>query len=78
MSSFGPAVNLKQCIYREEHKEAASSYIIRSSTADSRTIINYNELPEMTCEEFIVTAERLGSELTWCHFEAGGICLTVL
>lgn len=78
MSSFGPAVNLTQCIYREEHKEAASSYIIRSSTTDSRTIINYNELPEMTCEEFIVMADRLGSELTWCHFEAGGVRLRLL
>lgn len=73
VSSLGPAVNLTECIYREGHKEPASSYVIRSSATDSRTIINYNELPEMTCEEFYVTAERLGNELTWCHFEASSV-----
>lgn len=77
VSSLGHAVDLTQCIYREEHKEPASSYVIRSSATDSRTIVNYNELPEMTCEEFFLTAERLGNELTWCHFEVGGARLGI-
>lgn len=71
-SSFGSAVDLTQCIYRDHFNEPASSYIIRSRATDSRTIINYNELPEMTSKEFYATADKLGSEMTWCHFEAGG------
>jgi hypothetical protein len=75
-SSFRPAVDLTHCIYREQCSEPAASYIIRSLSTDSRTIINYIELPEMTCEEFCATADKLGSEMSWCHFEAGGTVLT--
>ncbi|KAI9845995.1 MAG: hypothetical protein M1837_004401 [Sclerophora amabilis] len=68
-SSFGPAVDLTHCIYREEFNEPASSYIIKSRSADSRTIVNYNELPEMTSREFVTMANEMGDEATWYHFE---------
>ena len=70
-SSFGPAVDLTHCIHRETHDEPASSYIIRSKTTDSRTIVNYNGLPEMTTIEFMAVADDLGHRMSWCHFEVG-------
>ncbi|MCJ1353735.1 MAG: hypothetical protein MMC33_003722 [Icmadophila ericetorum] len=68
-SSFGTDVDLTHCLYREECQELASSYIIRSTATDSRTIVNYNELPEMSSDEFIAIAEKIGHETSWCHFE---------
>ncbi|CAO1606261.1 hypothetical protein XANCAGTX0491_009761 [Xanthoria calcicola] len=58
------------CICRHHVNEPASSYIIRSRAMDSRTIINYNSLPEMTAAEFAAVADKLGEEnMAWCHFE---------
>ncbi|KAL8820633.1 MAG: hypothetical protein Q9191_007474 [Dirinaria sp. TL-2023a] len=68
-SSFNPSTDLTHCICREDSHEPASSYIIRSRAADSRTIVNYNGLREMTGEEFVSVAEILGGNLGWCHFE---------
>ena len=68
-SSFGPKIDLSHCIYREDRDTAASSYIIRSQSSDSRTIINYNDLPEMSFKEYTGMAERLANKLQWCHFE---------
>jgi ketohexokinase len=70
-ASFGPHVDLSRCLYREQCVEPASSYIIRSSSTDSRTIVNYNDLPEMTSAEFAAVADSFGSEAeaTWYHFE---------
>jgi ketohexokinase len=62
--------NLEHCIYREDHIEPASSYIIRSGETGSRTIVNYNNLPEMTVSEFksrILTFDP--TQETWWHFE---------
>ncbi|KAI1077812.1 pfkB family kinase [Whalleya microplaca] len=67
--SLGPRVSTAQCLYREEHTEPASSYIIRNQATDSRTIINYNPLPEMTCNEFKWIADSISSEGSWYHFE---------
>lgn len=69
ISSFGSKVDLTHCVYREDCNEPASSSIIRSSSTDSRTLINYNELPEMTSKEFTAIADELGNEISWCHFE---------
>jgi ketohexokinase len=70
--SFGEGeVDMTHCIYREDYKEAVSSYIIRSTSTDSRTIINYNALPEMTLEEFVQRAANFGGEGPWYHFEVG-------
>lgn len=70
-SSFGPTVDLTHSIHREGCDEPASSYIIRSRTTGTRTIVNYNELPEMTAKEFVAAVDDLGEEMGWCHFEAG-------
>lgn len=69
-ASFHPSTDLAHCICRPDVTEAASSYIIRSRAMDSRTIINYNGLPEMTAAEFAAVADKLGEEnMGWCHFE---------
>ena len=76
-SSLGPTIDTSCCIYREECDEPASCCVIRSRSTDSRTIVNYNGLHEMTSEEFKAVADSLGSKLTWCHFEASGApCLS--
>ncbi|KAI9372164.1 Ribokinase-like protein [Aspergillus egyptiacus] len=67
--AFEPNVSLRHCIYREEFREPASSYIIKSRSSGSRTIVNYNELPEMTLEEFMRGVDTLDSEPAWFHFE---------
>jgi ketohexokinase len=68
-SAFKPRVRLDHCIYRDQFTEPASSYIIKSQSTGSRTIVNYNELPEMTVEEFSRIADDLGPRATWVHFE---------
>ena len=75
------------CVHREDFTEPVSSYIISSQSNSSRTIINHNELPEMTLEEFthlvLNLIPPLGSELAepieraWFHFE-GRIPTTIL
>ena len=70
-SAFEPRVQLAHCIYREQYAEPASSYIIKSQSSGSRTIVNYNELPEMTVDEFKRIADDLGPKATWFHFEVG-------
>lgn len=74
-SAFEPQVSLSHCIYREQFQEPASSYIIKSQATGSRTIVNYNELHEMTIEEFMSIADELGPKSTWFHFE---VCLSRL
>lgn len=69
-----PGIDLRHCIYRDESTEAASSYIIKSEKGDSRTIVNYNELKEMTVNEFNAAAKNVASGLPsggriWYHFE---------
>ncbi|KAL3485421.1 Ribokinase-like protein [Aspergillus germanicus] len=68
-SVFEPHVSLEHCIYREEFGEPASSYIIKSQASGSRTIVNYNELPEMTLEEFKSIVDGLRNPVGWFHFE---------
>ncbi|OAX77146.1 hypothetical protein ACJ72_08559, partial [Emergomyces africanus] len=72
-ASFGPSshVDLQHCIYRENCSDPASSYIIKSTSTGSRTIVNYNELSEMTVSEFVEAAQRLSATTCprWFHFE---------
>ncbi|KAH6611093.1 hypothetical protein Trco_001113 [Trichoderma cornu-damae] len=71
-ASFGELspVSFEHCLYREAHTEAASSYILRSEQTGSRTLVNYNDLPEMTVDEFEAVVRRFGaSDDTWWHFE---------
>jgi ketohexokinase len=69
-SSLGPNVDLLHCFYRDDSFEAPSSYIIKSLDTDSRTIVSYNELEEMTVSEFRQVTEKLASrrEVIY-HFE---------
>ncbi|CAI7651553.1 unnamed protein product [Penicillium glandicola] len=70
-SSLGNMVQLDSCIYRETFSEPASSYIIASQATGSRTIVNYNELPEMTPTEFATAVQPLRAiaDRPWFHFE---------
>ncbi|KAL2821776.1 Ribokinase-like protein [Aspergillus cavernicola] len=67
--AFEPNVSLDHCIYREEFEEPASSYIIKSQSTGSRTIVNYNELPEMTLDEFVHAISIIKPRPAWFHFE---------
>lgn len=68
-SSLGSRVDFSHCLYRESSSEAPSSYIIRSLATDSRTIVNYNELAEMTADEFSKAADNLSGKALVYHFE---------
>ncbi|KAK8110377.1 uncharacterized protein PG998_006834 [Apiospora kogelbergensis] len=70
--SFGSdsTVDFTRCIYRRGHDQPASSYIIRSEATGSRTLVNYNDLPEMTLDEFQTAIEGLDpQDDMWVHFE---------
>lgn len=67
--SLGAGVSLETCLYRDGHEEPASSYIIKNLSNSSRTIINYNALPEMTFEEFVNVSGSVGPDGIWYHFE---------
>ncbi|KAF2655063.1 Ribokinase-like protein [Lophiostoma macrostomum CBS 122681] len=62
------------CVYREEASEAASSYIIKNATKSTRTIVSYNELEEMSLDEFAVRVDTMMAntkedDTVWYHFE---------
>jgi ketohexokinase len=70
ITSSLPGVDLSHCIYRDDCVEAASSYIIRSEESGSRTIVNYNDLTEMSFEEFETFVRDMSPAVNehW-HFE---------
>ncbi len=70
IESFGPValVDLTKCIYRAG-ENPASSYIIRSEATGSRTLVNYNNLAEMTVDEFIEAIGDVAGDDAWFHFE---------
>ena len=68
-ASFDAATDLSLCLCRDNSHEAASSYIIRSNTAGTRTIVNYNGLQEMTSQEFGSLISEAREKISWCHFE---------
>ncbi|RYC59953.1 hypothetical protein CHU98_g6272 [Xylaria longipes] len=71
IESFGvdSPVDFSRCIFRDRNEQPASSYIIRSSATGSRTLVNYNDLAEMSFHEFVAAAESVGGEDAWFHFE---------
>jgi ketohexokinase len=74
--TLGPDVNYDSCIYREDSSEPASAYVINSQRTGSRTIVSYNELSQMTLDEFSSSVELLGyTEKTCFHFE---VCLVTV
>lgn len=64
---------LSTCIFRAGYANPASCYIIRSAATGSRTIVNHNDLPEMTVDEFKHVVTQIRSDVTdneeWWHFE---------
>jgi len=54
-----PDIDFSHCIYREAHAEPISSYIISDQSTGSRTIVNHNDLEEMTLDEFIARADEI-------------------
>ncbi|KAI2793323.1 hypothetical protein POX_b03377 [Penicillium oxalicum] len=68
-SELGSRVSLEHCVYREGFEDPASCYIIRSQSTGSRTIVNYNNLPDFTLKELEEKSDRLGSTASWFHFE---------
>jgi hypothetical protein len=62
-------VVLEHCIERPGRRVAPLSYIVRSKSSGSRTIVNYSELEEMTVDEFCAVFDRVGSRVRWWHFE---------
>jgi len=74
-SSF---VDLDHCIYREGYEEPASSYVIRSRATGSRTIVNFNELPEMTVDEFVDVAEVLIGDMRGETKESTSVAIDTL
>lgn len=72
--SLGPEVDLDHCIFREQFTEPASSYIVKSMSTNTRTIVNHNDLPEMTAEEFEIRADVFAKERCWYHFEVRTDC----
>lgn len=72
-------ISFEYCIYRQDSTEPASSYIIRGEKTGSRTIVNYNDLLEMTLEEFSkVTANFSSDQDTWWHFEVDHLTCQIL
>lgn len=76
--SFGSRsiVDLTKCVYHEGYAEPASSYIIRSEATDSRTLVSYNDLPDVTVDDFKSAASGLlrSGGKTWWHFEVSLFC----
>lgn len=68
-SSLGKEIQLSSCIFREQQVKAASSYIVRSISTGSRTIVNFNTLDEMTCAEVSHAVEQTGEDIAVFHFE---------
>ncbi|KAI4713403.1 hypothetical protein J4E89_002383 [Alternaria sp. Ai002NY15] len=71
-----PGVNISDVsLFRKQHEEAASSYIIQSEEKRSRTIVSINQLPEMQAEEFIHQVRKFTTQQgqtwkkAWFHFE---------
>ncbi|KAI1262243.1 Ribokinase-like protein [Xylariaceae sp. FL1019] len=77
-NSFGrnTLVDISKSIFRDGSWEAASCYIIRSEANGSRTSVNYNDLPDMTFDEFVNAVQDMTGD-TWFHFE-GRIPTTTL
>jgi len=76
ISTSLPGVNISDVsLFRKQHQEAASSYIIQSEEKRSRTIVSINQLPEMQAEEFTHQVRKFTTEQgqpwkkAWFHFE---------
>ena len=80
LSSFGASkarISFDRCLFRQGHRDAASSYIIRSDQSGTRTLVNYNNLPEMESAEVVelVTSFSPDDEYIF-HFEVSVVVLS--
>jgi ketohexokinase len=75
LASFGDGndIDFSRCLYRAGHDQPASSYIMRSADTASRTIVNFNDLPDMTAREIEAIADAFATDGhgdgCWWHFE---------
>jgi ketohexokinase len=73
LGSFADAqhrISFDRCLFRAGCTEAASSYIIRSEASGTRTLVNYNDLPEMTGDELVRIVDTFAPEDEYIfHFE---------
>lgn len=60
-------IDLRNCICREINTEPVSSYIISDASTGSRTIINHNELEEMTFDEFKIVIKSMLKDIASEH-----------
>ncbi|KAF2007586.1 Ribokinase-like protein [Amniculicola lignicola CBS 123094] len=71
--SFKVSVDLSLSIHRDNSQVASSCYVFKSQETDSRTIVNYTELKDMQCHEFIDAVCKLSPAQDafegWFHFE---------
>lgn len=75
-------VDMSHCLYRHQHSEPVTSFIISSAQTHSRTIVNHMPLPEMTLDEFKRIADSMFTqgaqpERFWFHFEGRIPTITV-
>lgn len=78
-ASFGPnsPVDLSHCIYREDRIEPASCYVLRCADTGSRTVVNHNDLEDMSTAEFEGVVQSFAPDQdTWWHFEVTSIIST--
>lgn len=64
-----PGVVLDRCRVDREKDAAPSSYIFRSQDTGSRTIVNFNDLDDLSLSEFEVLFQDVGRRVKWWHFE---------
>ncbi|KAI1330077.1 Ribokinase-like protein [Xylariaceae sp. FL0255] len=70
IASYGTnaLVDFSTTIFRDDLQEPASCYVLRSEATGTRTSVNFNQMPDMTFEEFVSATKNLG-DTGWFHFE---------
>jgi ketohexokinase len=65
-----PGVNLDGSLIHPNATAAPRSYIIRSAETSSRTIVNYNELDELTLAQLEqIFHSSIAKSINWWHIE---------
>lgn len=67
-------VNTRYCLFNNRVKEPISSYIVSSQETGTRTIINHNDIQEMSLHNFESAMNDIRKQVGvrmryWCHFE---------
>jgi ketohexokinase len=64
-----PGVVIDHCRIRHGKEVAPSSYIFRSQDSGSRTIVNFNDLDDISLDDFQLLFKKVGWQAKWWHFE---------